>query len=117
MKFLVDVGVSNKVEEYLESSGFDTKCIREIDPRLKDIEIIKIASEENRIIVTMDKDFGELVFKSSQAHAGVLLLRLENETSNSKVKIVKSILENYSNELNNNFCVFHKGKLRIRKIQ
>ncbi len=117
MKFLVDVGVSNKVEKYLKDDGFDTKCIREIDPRLKDIEIIDIAAKDNRVIITMDKDFGELVFKSSQAHAGVLLLRLENENSNSKVEIVKSILENYSKELNNNFCVFHKGKLRIRKIQ
>ncbi|MBZ0204614.1 MAG: DUF5615 family PIN-like protein [Ignavibacteria bacterium] len=116
MKFLVDVGVSNKVEEYLKSIGFDTSCIRHINARMNDLEIIQIASEENRIILTMDKDFGDLVFKSGKSHAGVLLLRLEDESSDNKVKIVRSIIENFSNELSNNFCVFHKGKLRIRKM-
>lgn len=116
MKFLVDVGVSNKVEEYLAAAGHDTKCIRKIDPRLKDSEIVNIAAVENRIILTMDKDFGELVFKSGKVHSGILLLRLESENSVEKVRIVKSILENYSKELDNNFCVFQNGRLRIRKL-
>lgn len=116
MKFLVDVGVSNKVEEYLFAEGHDTKCIRKIDPRLRDSEIINIAAMENRIIVTMDKDFGELVFKTGRVHSGILLLRLESENSEEKVKIVNSIIQNYSKELVNNFCVFQNGRLRIRKI-
>lgn len=116
MKLLVDVGVSNEVEKYLKEVGFDTKCIREINPRLKDNEIIDIAAKDERVIITMDKDFGELVFKSGKVHAGILLLRLENFNFHQKVQIVKTIMDNYSNKLENNFCVFHNGKLRVRKL-
>jgi len=42
LKFLIDVGVSKKVEEYLLLNGYDTKTVRAINPRISDIEILKI---------------------------------------------------------------------------
>jgi predicted nuclease of predicted toxin-antitoxin system len=71
LKFLVDVGISKKVENWLQVEGYNIKNVRAIDPRLPDEEILKIAATENRIVITMDKDFGELVFNSGLAHAGV----------------------------------------------
>ncbi len=115
LKFLVDVGVGRKVEKWLLSHGYDIKCARNVDPRMLDKEILKIAVAEKRMVITMDKDFGELVYNSGLPHAGVLLLRLEDAKSNEKVKIVEKILEKYSDKLLNRFCVFKDGKLRIRK--
>lgn len=80
-----------------------------------DREILKIADSEKRMVITMDKDFGELVYNSCLLHAGVLLLRLEDAESNEKVKVVEKILEKYSEKLLNKFCVFKDDKLRIRK--
>jgi len=60
LRFLVDVGVGKGIEKYLLEEGFDTKAVRDIDPRMEDDEIIRIAVSENRMVVTMDKDFGEL---------------------------------------------------------
>ena len=115
LKFLVDVGVSKKVELWLQKQGYDIRTVRDMNPRMRDKEILKIAASENRMLITMDKDFGELVYNSGLSHSGVLLLRLEQESSVEKVKIVENILERYSDKLLSNFCVFKEGKLRIRK--
>lgn len=56
MKLLVDVGVGRKVETFLTECGFDSKSVRDIDPSMKDSEILKIALSEERVIVSMDKD-------------------------------------------------------------
>jgi len=115
LKFLVDVGVGKKVEDFLYKSGYDILSVRKINPRMSDSKIIGIAAKDNRIIITMDKDFGELVYNSVLIHKGILLLRTENCSGDKKVKILSEILINYSSELEENFCVFSKDRLRIRR--
>lgn len=115
LRLLVDVGVGKKVEKWLKEHGCDVKSIREINPRMPDKEILKIAVSEKRLVVTMDKDFGELVYNSGLLHGGVLLLRLEDATSDKKLKIVSKIMEKYSDRLTDAFSVFKNGKVRIRK--
>jgi len=115
LKFLVDVGVSKKAEQMLEKQGYDTKNVRDINPRMLDKEILKLAVSEKRMVITMDKDFGELVYNSKLPHGGVLLLRLEEARADEKVEIIEKILEKHSDKLFNNFSVFKDGRLRIRK--
>ena len=115
LKFLVDVGVGKGIEKYLLEEGYDTKVVRNIDPRMEDEEIIRTAISENRMIITMDKDFGELVYHSSMEHSGVLLLRLEDATGSEKLLVVKHIMKNYSDRIKNCFCVFQNDKFRIKK--
>ena len=117
LKFLVDVGVGKRVEKYLKDEGYDTKAVRDIDPRMQDEDIIRIATSESRMVITMDKDFGELVYHSLLQHNGVLLLRLENATSLEKVQVVRDILLRHSEQIKNCFCVFQNNKFRIRKIK
>ena len=78
--FLVDMGVSNRLESFLADQGYDVKAVRSLDPRMPDLEIIRLAGAEQRMVITMDKDFGELVHRSGEAHRGVLLLRMEGAT-------------------------------------
>jgi len=115
LKFLVDVGVSKKVEEWLLRNGYDIKAVRDINPKMEDDKILSISVSENRMVITMDKDFGELVYNSGLPHSGVLLLRLEDSKADEKVKTVKKILTEYSDRLLNNFCVFRNGRFRIRE--
>jgi len=115
LKFLVDVGVSKKAETWLKSQGYDVKCVRDLNPRMPDIELLKIAASESRMVITMDKDFGELVYHSRLSHSGVLLLRLEDARSEEKVRVIENILRNYSDKILNKFCVYQEGKLRIKK--
>ncbi|MCD6185891.1 MAG: DUF5615 family PIN-like protein [Deltaproteobacteria bacterium] len=116
LKFLVDVGVGKGIEKYLLEEGYDTKPVRDIDPRMEDEEIIRTAISENRMVITMDKDFGELVYHSSMEHSGVLLLRLEDATGSEKLQVVKHIMKKYSGRIKNCFCVFQNDKFRIKKI-
>jgi len=116
LKFLVDVGVGKAVELFLKGQGYDTKTVRAIDPQMPDEEIIRLSSKENRMIITMDKDFGELVYHYGIDHCGILLLRLEDATGSEKQEVVASILAKHSTDIVNRYCVFQNDKLRIRKI-
>jgi predicted nuclease of predicted toxin-antitoxin system len=116
MKFLVDVGVGKKVEEYLLDKRYDTKTVRSLDQRMPDQEIIRLAALEKRIVITMDKDFGELVYHSEMDHCGILLLRLEDATGSEKRQVIKKILENYADNMKDHFCVFQNKKFRFRKL-
>ena len=86
-RFLVDVGVGKGIERYLREEGYDTKAVRDIDPRMEDEEIVLTAVSENRIVVTMDKDFGELVYHLStlhvQPHGCLRMTRGHDESANS----------------------------------
>jgi len=114
LKFLVDVGVGRKVEEWLINNGYDVLAVRDIDPRMSDEKVLRKSVDEKRMVVTMDKDFGELVYHSGLSHAGVLLLRLEGANADEKVKILRKIITDYSGKLFNRFCVYKGGRFRIK---
>ena len=114
IKFLIDVGVGSKVEKFLQKKGYDVLRVRDIDPRSKDDEILKIAAKDHRMVITMDKDFGELVYHSGLPHAGVFLLRLEDATGSEKASVIADILDRHEKEMDGRFCVYRKGIIRIR---
>ena len=78
-----------------------------------DKEVIRIASEQNRILITNDKDFGELVFREKRQHKGVILLRLEDERVANKIAVLKNVLEKYENSLPRHFFVVTETTVRI----
>lgn len=101
----------------LPSGGrYEVISILDDDPTMSDSSILAIAEHSASMVITMDKDFGELVFREQRKHNGVLLLRLEDETANAKLKAVKFILEHHGSEMEGRFCVFQNGRLRIRKV-
>jgi predicted nuclease of predicted toxin-antitoxin system len=114
LKLLIEVGVGKSVENWLKNASYDVLALRDINPRMSDKDILKVAVSEGRLLITMDKDFGELVYHSSKPHLGVLLLRLEDATSDEKVEVIKKIFTEHSEELANHFCVYQNGILRIR---
>lgn len=114
LKFVFDVGVGKRAAEVLQSAGFDVVSILDLDPTMSDAEILSIAESDQRMVVTMDKDFGELVFHSGKKHNGVLLLRLEDADGEEKAAIVRAIIRDFVSEIEGKFCVFQNGRLRIR---
>jgi predicted nuclease of predicted toxin-antitoxin system len=81
---------------------------------MDDADILAWAVQEQRLVITMDKDFGELVYHSGQAHAGVLLLRLDQANSQEKVQTVAAIFAQQGDQLAGHFSVYQNGNLRIR---
>ena len=78
MKFIADENLGLKVPKYLQGLGFDVVSVIEIAKSFPDVDILEISNKENRILITLDKDFGELVFKEELIHSGVIFLRLRN---------------------------------------
>ena len=85
-KLLLDENIGFRVYGILLDKGYDVKTILKEKRGAPDEEIIKIAAEQNRIIITLDKDFGYL----AQAYKppGIVLLRLRNPIVENRVKAI-----------------------------
>lgn len=114
LRFLVDVNAGLAVVKSLRQSGHDVTFVGDLDWRMKDLDILSLAKTEQRIILTMDPDFGELIYLSQQPHAGVLFLRMPGADRRQKVLVVQEIIERYGDQLPGHFCVYRQGRLRIR---
>lgn len=114
MKVLIDVSAGFSVGQVFAERGHDVLYVRDRDPRMPDTDILAWANEEQRIVVTQDKDFGELVYRLGEQHFGVLLLRLDDANADKKRDIVLEILDQYADQLPNRFAVFQDNRLRIR---
>lgn len=114
MKFLVDVGVGKIAEAQLKRDGFDVKSVRDLDPRMIDSDILHLAVEEQRIVITMDKDFGELVYRDGLSHTGIVLLRMEDATGYEKASVLINLLAQHADKMQGHFCVYQNGRLRVR---
>ena len=88
LKFLVDESTGGKVYSFLNNKGFDVKFVANIMPRAEDIEILKFAEIEERVLITNDKDFGELIFRLKRPSSGVILLRLRKDFPDTENKLL-----------------------------
>jgi len=86
-------------------------------PQADDASILARAGQEGRIIVTNDKDFGKLVFRTAQAAAGVILLRLRDESSANRVRVMQAVLQQCGEALPNSFIVAQEGHIRVRAMR
>jgi predicted nuclease of predicted toxin-antitoxin system len=114
MKFLADEGIDRSIVDCLRRQGYDVFYVIEETRSLDDDILLDIAAEENRILITRDKDFGELVFRLQKAHAGVILIRLEGYTTMERADMVCRLVKHYIDQLPNSFSVIQKGVIRIR---
>lgn len=117
MKFLIDESVEYRVVLHLKEKDFDTVSVTSDFPSLKDRRVLSKAKREGRILITNDKDFGELIFRQKLPHKGVILLRLPDETAQAKIEKLDYLLESYKDKLKDNFVVVTKEKVRIRRGQ
>lgn len=93
MKFLADENFPYKSVLYLRSNGFEITSIGEENPSIQDREIMRIAIDEERTILTFDRDYGELIFKYNlKPHKGVIYLRLDTYQADESGKIIENLI-------------------------
>jgi predicted nuclease of predicted toxin-antitoxin system len=117
MQFLVDESAGIGVTEYLRTMGHDVLAVAELSPEIDDETVLAWAVREKRILVTNDKDFGELVFRSGQPHRGILLFRLQDESTANRIKVVAAVLQNYAERLPDRFVVVTETSVRVRPLE
>ncbi len=119
MRFLLDENIGKRVGLFLQGLDHAAFRVKEINPGVDDYEVLHLAISNDAILVTADKDFGELIFKEHQRHVGVILLRLNNQTSTNKIKALVATLTKYP-KLGNKFFVVsekeHKFMIRTGKL-
>jgi predicted nuclease of predicted toxin-antitoxin system len=109
---LANENIPLKTCEELKNEGIDILSVREIAPGTPDEEVIRIANEDERILITFDKDFGKLVFKQKLLVKGVILLRFPPMSSSMISENIKKLLLRKDIKLEGHFTVVEVDKIR-----
>jgi predicted nuclease of predicted toxin-antitoxin system len=113
MKILLDTCVWYGVRDALIATGYDAVWSGDWSKDPGDVEIMAIAYRENRVLVTLDKDFGELAIVRKQPHCGIV--RLVNLSTRQQVAVCLHILNRYSEELQSgSILTANLNRVRIR---
>lgn len=115
MILVADESVDQPIVEQLRRDGHDVTAIAELAPGISDDEVLDKANASSAILLTEDKDFGELVYRLGRVHAGVVLIRLSGLPSPAKAQTVATVVRDRSAELTGAFAVITPGAVRIRQ--
>lgn len=115
MRLVCDEAVDRPIVDALRADGHEVHYIAEIGPGVSDDEVLAKANGLAALLVTLDKDFGELVFRQNRVTAGVLLLRLAGRTPEEKLRATVTVVREHGAEMSGSFTVVTPTKLRIRK--
>jgi predicted nuclease of predicted toxin-antitoxin system len=115
IKFLADESCDFTVVRTLRSADYDVVAVAESLPSTPDVEVLRFAVEEERILLTEDKDFGEWVFAHGEVMSGVVLIRFPADMRSELGKAVTSLVAEHGSNLVKSFTVLEPGRARIRK--
>jgi predicted nuclease of predicted toxin-antitoxin system len=116
MKFLADENLEYSIISFLREKNVDIVAVRDIMKGAPNSEIIKYALENNLIILTSDKDFGELTFRLQKSNHGIILLRFSEINTIEKAKILWAAIEKIGNDAAGKFIVVQKNSIRIKPL-
>lgn len=116
MRFLANENFPLDAVEALRQQGHDVIWIRTESPGISDAEVLSRAQEEDRILLTFDKDFGELAFRIKlPATSGIVLFRITAPSSvvvAQKVIVALALREDWAGH----FSVIEDDKIRMRRL-
>jgi predicted nuclease of predicted toxin-antitoxin system len=113
LNLLADESVEKQIVNKLRNDGHIVDYISEINPGIADDLVLQIATEKKALLVTSDKDFGELFSRLNKLHYGVLLLRLAGSSNHDKPQYVSYALNRYGNKLTGKISVLTPKAIRI----
>ena len=113
MRFLVDECTGPGVARWLISQGHDVFSVFDEARGAKDENLRSQALREARIIITIDKDFGEMVFRDKLPHCGIVLLRLDDQRMVNKVAVLEQLLAHHAEKLPDSFTVVSEDRVRF----
>ncbi len=116
MQFIADENIPNKTLEILKSNRIDIISIKDIAIGLKDEEILRIANEKDRVLITFDKDFGFLIYNVKLESVGVILLRIAPKNPEIIAQKVIQLLSKKEITLTKHFTVLEEDRIRIKKL-
>jgi predicted nuclease of predicted toxin-antitoxin system len=116
VKLLADECCDAQLVEALRQDGHDVLYVLESMRGAVDVDILAKAFGEDRVLLTEDKDFGELVYRQCQPASGIILLRFEPHEDAQKLPRLQALISQHANSLLGAFVVLEVNKVRIRSL-
>jgi len=115
VRFLVDECTGPAVARWLRANSHEVFSVYDQARGLDDDSVLRKAFDEDWILITNDKHFGEKVYRQRLPHRGVIFLRLEDETAASKIRTLGQLLANHSDALHGRFVVVTEKRVRFAR--
>ena len=117
IRVLADENVPRVSVRHLRAAGYDIASIAEIAPGASDSDVLQIARNEQRILVTFDRDFGELIYRKAEpAPSGVVFLRFIPHSPEEAAAVVRDLLSRAEIKLSDRFTVVTRDEVRQRPL-
>ena len=114
MRFLTDRCAGRRLAEWLRNVGHDVLEARNLGPDPGDRALLELAETENRVLITIDKDFGEFIYLHRVSHAG--LIRLPDVRMHQRIELVEEVIGNYIQTLEERATItIRGGRVRISR--
>src|SRR5260221_10269238 len=113
MRLLADENVSRLVIERLRTCGFEVISVSDTKKGAPDTDVLSAANAEGCILITEDRDFGELVIRQRLSVRGVILLELDRLSNAAEADAVAEIVSIHADKLSGNLVVIEPGRVRL----
>lgn len=114
MKFVADESVDQPIVTRLRAEGYVVLAVVEMEPGIPDDTVLNIANQQETVLLTGDKDFGELVFRDHRYAFGIVLIRLSGLAAVAKADMVASAIKEHADKLAHSFTVISTHNVRVR---
>lgn len=114
MRFVADESCDFAVVRILRATGHEVVAVAEVSPRISDEEVLALAKENDDVLITEDKDFGELVYAQKHESGGVILLRFPSNARTAMAQVTAEAVKTLGAKLAGHFTVIEPGKIRTR---
>lgn len=114
MNFIADESVDRQIVDVLRQDGHSVQYMAESGSGVSDDDVLSLANRQAALLITADKDFGEMVFRQGRVSSGVILTRLAGLSRSVKGDIVSRAITDHTSELSQAFTVIMPGIVRIR---
>jgi predicted nuclease of predicted toxin-antitoxin system len=113
LKFLIDRCAGQRLASWLEANGHDVRADWTQEPDPRDAALLQMAAEQGRILVTIDSDFGTLVYLHSAKHAGII--RLLDVPAATRIALMADLLARHGPDLPGAIVTIRVGRMRISR--
>ncbi|MGA8052458.1 MAG: DUF5615 family PIN-like protein [Burkholderiales bacterium] len=116
VRFLADESCDFAAVRALRHAGYDVLAVVEHTPGALDPEVLALSVNENRVLLTEDKDFGQLVFAGNRRSAGVILIRFPASARGSLARRLVQTVQRHESQLRGAFLVLQLRRTRITRV-
>jgi predicted nuclease of predicted toxin-antitoxin system len=116
VKFLADECCDAGIVASLRAAGHDVSYVPERQASITDDEVLQTAFREGRILLTEDKDFGELIYRLKKPACGIILIRIDVQERDEKCPRLEALIEKHGDRLPGHFVVVDLDKYRFRPL-